>query len=57
VDEWKKFFYKLRPNCGTEERLKKILIDLQTLTESPDRYRDFPALSEKELKVNTIKHP
>ena len=46
--------YKLQINQNTTDRLKKILIDIQTLVESPSQFKDFPALTDEEKKVRLI---
>lgn len=52
-DEEKRYYRLLRENSCTEFRLKKILIDLQTLTDDPRIYRDMNILGDTEKSVRS----
>lgn len=52
-EEETRHYNQIRQNAGGDFRLKKILIDLQTLSENPRRYKDFQVLSDDEKKVRS----
>ena len=52
-EEENRHYQQIRQNARGDFRLKKILIDLQTLSEDPRRYKDMQILSDEEKKVRS----